>query len=66
MILPGDVVEYFGDRGHAEYVVNGPTGNSEMDWNLRTNGTGVARSNFRATVITRKLSRRGALARRRT
>ena len=41
VILPGDVVEYFGDPGHVEYVVNGPAGNSEMDWNLQTNGTGV-------------------------
>ena len=41
LIFPGDVVEYHGDRGHVEYVVNGPTGDSEMDWNFRTNGTGV-------------------------
>jgi hypothetical protein len=41
LILAGDVVEYHGDRGHVEYVVNGPTGDSEMDWNFRTNGTGV-------------------------
>jgi uncharacterized protein DUF4279 len=41
LILAGDVVEYHGDRGHVEYVVNGPTGHSEMDWNFRTNGTGV-------------------------
>ena len=41
VILPGGIVEYFGDPGHVEYVVNGLTGNSEMDWNFRTNGTGV-------------------------
>ncbi len=41
LILPGDVVEYHCDRGHVEYVVNGPTGDSEMDWTFRTNGTGV-------------------------
>ena len=40
-ILAGDVVEDHRDRGHVEYVVNGPTGHSEMDWNFRTNGTGV-------------------------
>ena len=41
IILAGDVVEYHGDRGYVEFVVNGPTGDPEMDWYFRTNGTGV-------------------------
>jgi hypothetical protein len=41
VILPGDVVEYFGDRGHVEFVVKDPTDDPSLDWHLQTNGPGV-------------------------
>jgi hypothetical protein len=40
-ILPGDIVEYHGDRGQVEFVVSGLTGDPGNDWHFRTNGPGV-------------------------
>jgi hypothetical protein len=38
VILAGDVVEYFGERGYVEFVVNDPVSDSQFDWYLETLG----------------------------
>lgn len=40
-VLPGDIVEYHGDRGQVEVVVRGLTGDAANDWHFKTNGPGV-------------------------
>lgn len=39
--LPGDIVEYHGDRGHVEFVVGGLTGDADNDRHFQSTGPGV-------------------------
>ena len=40
-ILAGDVIEYFGDRGHVEFAVSSESRGQDLEWFLATYGQGV-------------------------